>query len=115
MSIEIWHNNRCAKSRDAKNLLLEQNVPHGTFEYLKENITEDMIKNIMIKLNINDIKDMLRPTEVIYKNLDIKSKSQEEILSLVVQYPKLIQRPIIIKDKEAVIARPIEKLINLLK
>jgi len=113
--IKIWHNNRCSKSREAKKILEEQNVPHGTFEYLKEIFTINDIENIMNMLDITDIKDMLRKNEDEYKSLDIQNKSHNEIISLVIQNPKLIQRPIIIKDDKAIIARPMENLIKLLK
>ena len=68
----------------------------------------------MVQLKIKDIKDMLRHKESEYKDLDIANKSQNEILDLVVQNPKLVERPIIIKDNKAVIARPMENLTNLL-
>jgi len=113
--IKIWHNNRCSKSREAKKILEEQNVPHGTFEYLKEIFTINDIENIMNMLDITDIKDMLRKNEDEYKSLDIQNKSHNEIISLVIKNPKLIQRPIIIKDDKAIIARPMENLIKLLK
>ena len=113
--IKIWHNNRRSKSREAKKILEEQNVPHGTFEYLKEIFTINDIEDIMNMLDITDIKDMLRKNEDEYKSLDIQNKSHNEIISLVIQNPKLIQRPIIIKDDKAIIARPMENLIKLLK
>ena len=68
----------------------------------------------MDKLNIIDIKDMLRTTEKEYKTFDIDNKNQEDILSIVINTPKLIQRPIIIKDNKAVIARPMQNLQDLI-
>jgi arsenate reductase len=112
--ITIWHNNRCGKSRDAKKLLDEQNVPHRTFEYMKESFTKEDIKALIRMLEINDVKEMLRPTETLYKELDIVNKTEEEIIDLLISNTKLIQRPIIIKNKKAVIARPLENLIQLL-
>jgi arsenate reductase len=113
--VQIWHNNRCSKSREAKKILEESNVPHGTFEYLKEEFTKETILDIMKKLNITDIKDMLRKKEDEYKVLNIENKTQNEIIEIILNTPKLIERPIIIKDEKAVIARPMENLINLLK
>jgi len=115
MSIKIWHNNRCSKSREAKQILENSNVPHETFEYLKEKFTKSDIVDIMKKLQINDIKDMLRKKEVEYKDFDIENKSLEEILDILIMVPKLIERPIIIKENKAVIARPMENLIELLQ
>jgi len=115
MELTIWHNPKCSKSREAKKILEEQNVPHRTFEYLKEEISASNIKDIMKKLNISDIKDMLRKKEDEYKTMDIESKTQDEIIDIIIKTPKLIERPIIIKDTKAVIARPMENLLDLLR
>ena len=112
--VKIWHNNKCSKSREAKKILEEQNVPHGTFEYLKDNFTTNDIKEIKKMLGISDVKDMLRKKETEYKDLDIANISQDEIIELLVSNPKLIERPIIIKDGKAIIARPMENLTDLL-
>lgn len=114
--ITIWHNTRCGKSRDSKNLLDEMGLEYEVFEYLKNEFTPNDIKELMKKLNISDVRDMLRTKEKEYKELDIKdeSKTQDEIINLVVQNPKLVERPIVIKDNKAAIGRPIEKVKELL-
>ena len=112
--IQIWHNNRCSKSREAKAILEEKEVDFEVFEYLKNDFSKEELLRVMAQLKISDVKDMLRHKESEYKELDINNKSQNEILDLVVQNPKLVERPIIIKDNKAVIARPMENLINLL-
>jgi len=112
--IIIWHNDRCSKSREAKKILEDSNVPHGTFDYLKESFTKDDIQNIIKMLGISDIKDMLRKKEIEYKELNIDNISQDEIIDILLKNPKLIERPIIIKDGKAVIARPMENLNKLL-
>jgi len=112
--ITIWHNNRCSKSREAKTILEESNLDFEVFEYLKNDFSKEELLRVMAQLKISDVKDMLRHKETEYKELDIANKSQNEILDLVVQNPKLVERPIIIKDNKAVIARPMENLTNLL-
>ena len=112
--ITIWHNNRCTKSREAKNLLEEKGLEFEVFEYLKNDFSKEELLKLMVQLKLTDLKIMLRHKEAEYKSLDIANKSQDEILDLVVQHPKLIERPIVIKNNKAVIARPIENLINLL-
>lgn len=114
--ITIWHNARCGKSRDSKNLLDEMGVEFEVFEYLKNEFTADDIKEIMKKLGISDIREMLRTKEKEYKELNIQdeAKSQDEIIDLVVQNPKLVERPIVIKGDRAVIGRPIENVKELL-
>jgi arsenate reductase len=114
--IKIWHNNRCSKSREAKAILEESSQEFEVFEYLKNKFSADDLRAIMTALNISDIREILRTKEKEYKELDIanEAKTQDEIISLVVQNPKLVERPIIIKDGVAVIARPMENLTNLL-
>jgi len=112
--ITIWHNNRCSKSREAKALLEENNLEFEVFEYLKNDFSKEELLKVMAQLNIKDINEMLRTKEKEYKELDIANKSQNEILELVVQNPKLVERPIIIKENKACIARPMENLKNLL-
>jgi len=112
--IQIWHNNRCSKSRETKAILEEKGLEYEVFEYLKNPFSKEELLRVMAQLKITDIKDMLRHKESQYKELDIENRSQNEILDLVVQNPKLVERPIIIKDNKAVIARPMENLINLL-
>lgn len=112
--ITIWHNNRCSKSREAKALLEEKGVEFEVFEYLKNDFSKEELLKVMSQLNIKDINEMLRKKEKEYKDLDLANKSQNEILELVVQNPKLVERPIIIKENKACIARPMENLTNLL-
>ena len=112
--IKIWHNNRCSKSRGAKQILEELNVPYGTFEYLNGSFTINDIKDIMKKLGITDVKDMIRKKEKEYIELDIENRSQEEIINILVTTPNLVERPIVIKGDKAVIARPVENIYQIL-
>jgi arsenate reductase len=113
--VKIWHNNRCSKSREAKSILEEKKIGFSVFEYLKDNFDTTDLKDIMQKLGILDIKDMLRKKETLYKELDVDNKTQEEIFDIVIKNPILVERPIIIKNNKAVIARPMENLLDLLK
>jgi arsenate reductase len=114
--IKIWHNARCGKSRDSKNLLEEKGCEFEVFEYLKNEFSSQNIKELIKMLDISDVRDMLRTKEKEYKELNIadESKTQDEIIDLVVANPKLVERPIVIKDGKATIGRPIEKVIELL-
>ena len=114
--IKIWYNNGCSKSREAKAILEESGQEFEIFEYLKDKFTKDDLKAIMIQLSILDIRDMLRHKEDEYKELDISNhlKTQDEILDLVVVNPKLVERPIIIKEDKAVITRPMQNLVDLI-
>ncbi len=114
--IKIWHNTRCGKSRDSKNLLDEKKCDYEIFEYLKEDLSGDDIKDVASKLGISDVRDMMRKKEAEYKMLDLANevKSQDELIGSMVLFPKLIERPIVIKDDKAAIGRPIENILKLL-
>ena len=114
--MKIWHNNRCSKSREAKEILEKSGEEFEVFEYLTNSFTKADLNQIITQLGISDVRDMLRHKESEYKELDIanESKSQDEIIDLVIANPKLVERPIIIKNEKAVIARPMENLTNLI-
>lgn len=111
-TIQIWHNQRCSKSRDVKTIVEESEFDFHVVEYLKEELTKNDILHIMTLLGIKDIRDMLRSKEDEYKeyNLDNPSLTQNEIIDIVLKNPKLIERPIVIKGDKAIIARPPELL-----
>lgn len=114
-NIQIWHNPRCSKSRNALNLLEEKGINPQIVKYLEDTPTKDELKNVLKMLNIS-AKELLRTGEDIYKELNLKAQNDEEkIIDAMIENPKLIERPIIIKNGKAVIARPIENLEELLK
>ncbi|HIO90720.1 MAG TPA: arsenate reductase (glutaredoxin) [Campylobacterales bacterium] len=112
--VEIWHNPRCSKSRATYELLQEKGVDIEVVEYLKtENSVED-IKNLLGMLDMK-AKDLMRTKEDIFKELNLKEIEDEDLLiRAMVAHPKLIERPIVIKDAKAVIGRPIENVIELI-
>ncbi len=104
--IHIYHNPRCSKSRKALAILEEANVNFKTIKYLNTPLSEKELKEIIKKLDISPI-DLIRKKEVIWKeNFAQKSLSDEEIIQAMVTYPKLMERPIVVKGNKAVIGRP---------
>jgi arsenate reductase len=113
--IEIWHNPKCSKSRAAMQLLEDKNIDANVVKYLETTPSKEQLIDVLKKLNIK-ASQLLRTSEDIYKELNLKDKNDEEkIIEAMVQNPILIERPIIIKGQKAVIARPIENLSELLK
>lgn len=115
MSYQIYHNPRCSKSRQTLELLREHNVEPEIVEYLKTPPNEDELKNIISLLGIS-ARDLLRTKEKEYKEkgLDDESLTEQQIIQAMVETPKLMERPIVIKDnKTAVIGRPPEKVVEL--
>jgi arsenate reductase len=112
--IQIYHNPQCSKSRNSFNLLQEKNLDFETVEYLKTPPIKEELKIVLEKLGIK-AEQLIRKTEAIYKeNYTGKELSENEWIEAMLQHPKLIQRPIVIKGDKAVIGRPIENVIDLL-
>ena len=114
-NIQIWHNPKCSKSRNAMTLLEEKGINADVVKYLESTPTKEQLTEILKKLN-KSAKELLRTGEDVYKELNLKDESDEEkLINIMVENPILIERPIIIKGDIAVIARPIENLEELLK
>jgi len=113
--LTIYHNPRCSKSRSAVQYLEENNHHFEVVEYLKTPPTKPELVNILAKLKL-DIRDIIRTKEPEYKehNLNNDNLSDDEIVDVLISTPKLIERPIIISNNNACIARPIDNLINML-
>ena len=111
--IEIWHNSRCSKSRAGLKYLEEKGIDFKVKEYLKDNITIDELKSILEKLNMRP-SELIRKKEAIYKELKLKDATEDELIQAMVENPKLIERPIIINKDKAVVARPLEKIEEIL-
>ena len=110
----IYHNPRCSKSRTTLDLL-KGKVSESDIkivEYLKRTSTESEIKEILKKLNISAI-DLIRNNEADFAEFKNKKLSEGEYINLLVKYPKLIERPIVIHGDKAIIGRPPEKVLTL--
>lgn len=102
----IWHNPRCSKSREALQLLKDKDQKVKVREYLKDVPTKEEILDLVLKLDIEPIQ-LIRKGEAIYKeNFKGKELSDLEWIDAMVEYPKLIERPIVINGQEAIIGRP---------
>ena len=108
--ITIYHNPRCSKSREGLCFLEDKNIPHQVIKYLDEGISVEELSNIIEILNIKPI-ELVRTKEEIWKtNYKNQSLTDEEIIQIMVENPKLIERPIVINGNQGVIARPFEKI-----
>ena len=114
-NVTIWHNPRCSKSRNAVALLEEQGVEAEVVKYLDTPPSKDEIVEVLKMLGIS-ARELMRTKEDIYKELGLKDISDEDtLIDAMVAHPKLIERPIVIKDGKAAIGRPIENILELLK
>ncbi|MGV0924139.1 arsenate reductase (glutaredoxin) [Empedobacter tilapiae] len=111
----ILHNSRCGKSRDAIKVLEESGKDFEVREYLKEPLSKVELKEILAKLNLKPM-DIVRINEEEWKtNFKGKEMSDEEVLNALVDFPKLIQRPIVTDEKNGVVGRPKEIVEDFIK
>lgn len=110
----IWHNPRCSKSRNALALLEEKGVEVEVVKYLDTPPSRVELVVVLEMLGLS-AKGLMRSKEAIYKELGIKDITDEDtLINLMIANPKLIERPIVIKDAKAAIGRPIENIIELI-
>ena len=111
--MKIYHNVRCRKSREALKIIESKSGKIEVIEYLKNPIQKKDLKDILKFLKISAI-DLIRKNESIYKEeFRGKNFSNDEWVEIILKHPILMERPIIVKDNQAVIARPPEKVLNL--
>lgn len=115
MSVTIYHNPRCSKSRQTLQLLGENNVEPEVVEYLKTPPSTEELDNILNMLGLEP-RQLMRTKEAEYKESGANddSLSREQLIELMVQYPKLIERPIVITNGKAAIGRPPEQVLDIL-
>lgn len=102
----IWHNQQCSKSREAMEILTNSGVEITTVKYLQEAPTVNQIKEVLKMLGVS-AREMMRTKEEIYKELNLKNETDEDkLIEAMHTHPRLIERPIVIKDGKAIIARP---------
>ena len=108
--IQIYHNPRCAKSRQGLAFLNEHNIPYEEVRYLDKGLSVTELEGLLKKLNYTAI-ELIRTNEAIWKS-DYKGKelSHEQLIEAMVKHPKLMERPIVINGEKAVVARPTEKI-----
>lgn len=110
----IYHNPRCSKSRQALALLEEKNEPIEIVKYLETPLDKEKLSEIIALLNISPI-DLIRKNEAIWKeNYKGKKLNDNELIIIMSENPKLIERPIVVKNGKAIIGRPPEKVVDIL-
>ncbi len=115
MPVTIYHNPKCSKSRQTLELIREKGIEPTVIEYLKSPPTQKELKDILKLLGM-EAKELLRKKESVYKELklDQSSLSKNDLISVMIENPILIERPIVLADGKAVLGRPPENVISLL-
>ena len=110
--LTIYHNPRCSKSRQTLALIEENNQEVCIVEYLKTPPDEATIKSLLAQLDISPI-EMMRTKETEFKAQNLTSSDDEQLITAMVNTPKLIERPIVTTGTKAVIGRPPENVLTL--
>ncbi|MDP1783975.1 MAG: arsenate reductase (glutaredoxin) [Sulfuricurvum sp.] len=110
----IWHNPKCSKSREALKLLEEKGEEMEVFKYLETAPSREEIEILLKKLGIL-ARELMRTKEDLYKELGLANiEDENKLIDVLVEHPKLIERPILIRGDQAIIGRPVEKVIEFL-
>ena len=112
--LTIYHNPRCSKSRQTLQLIEEKNADVTVVEYLKTPLTKAQITVLQEQLGVNVI-EMMRTKETEFKEQGLKGADDNTLLDAMVNTPKLIERPIVSDGAKAIIGRPPENVLTLLK
>jgi len=114
--IIIYHNPRCSKSRQTLQLLQDSNITPEIILYLESPPTKNDLKNLLKKLGIS-ARELLRNSEHAYKEAGLSDASltENQLLEAMIKEPKLIQRPIVVAGDNAVLGRPPENVLELIK
>ncbi|MCO4756616.1 MAG: arsenate reductase (glutaredoxin) [Oceanospirillaceae bacterium] len=110
----IYHNPRCSKSRQTLALLEERGIEPAIVKYLEETPSAEELKSVLAKLGIS-ARDLLRKKEAEYKEagLDDTNLNEDQVIAKMIEFPRLIERPIVIKGDAARIGRPPESVLEI--
>ena len=111
----IYHNPKCSKSRKALEIIKSKNIEPIIILYLVKKLSKTEVKKLLSKLGLS-IRDILRTGEDEYKNNNLKNEklSNDKLIEFLIKFPKLLQRPIVVKNNKAVIGRPPENILDIL-
>ena len=111
--MKIYHNPKCSKSRQTLAIIEEKTSAFEIVEYLKNPLSEEEIIVLLSQLNIKPI-ELVRTQETIWKeNYKGKELTDTKIIKIMAENPKLIERPIVVKNNKAIIGRPPENVLSL--
>lgn len=115
MSVKIYHNPRCGKSRQTLQLLKEQGIEPEVIEYLKTPPGADELDDILSKLGMEP-RELMRKKETEYKanGLDDPALDRQALINGMVNHPILIERPIVLANGKAAVGRPPEAVLTIL-
>lgn len=114
--VTIYHNPRCTKSRETLALLKENGVEPEVILYLDTPPDAAALKKLLKMLGMNSARELMRQKEDLYKELNLADSalSEADLVNAMIAHPKLIERPIVVKNGQARIGRPPESVLEIL-
>ena len=115
MSVTIYHNPKCSKSRQTLELLSAKGITPTIIEYIKNPPTVEKLKEILSQLGIAP-RDLMRKKEDTYTELELEnsSLSDKDLIDFMIEHPILIERPIVIANGKVALGRPPEQVLDIL-
>lgn len=113
--ITIYHNPKCRKSREGLQYIQDKGLEFTIVEYLKTSFSRKEFKDLLMKLNMRPAEIVRTQEDEFKEKLKGKSFNDEEWITILLENPKLIQRPIVVKNHKAVLAQPADEIERLLK
>ncbi|MHC6199291.1 arsenate reductase (glutaredoxin) [Elizabethkingia miricola] len=115
MGIQILHNSRCSKSREALQYLENQNIGFELINIIQNPLNKQEVTSVLQKLGMK-AEDLVRKSDALFKEKYAGQElDEEDWVNVLVDNPTLIQRPVVIRDNKAVIGRPLENIVDFLK
>lgn len=113
--ITVYEKPTCTTCRNLFKVLTENGIDFDKVDYYIEPFTKTKLENLLKKMNMKP-SELLRKNDKAYKDLKLNEKnfSENEILNLMVENPDLVQRPIVEKGEKAILARPVERVFEIL-
>jgi len=114
--ITVYEKPTCTKCRELDKLLRERGIAFEKINYYLEPLSEQKLRELLRKMRLRP-SELLRSSEAVYRELGLGKQdfSDDEIISLMIKHPDLIQRPIVERGARAVLGRPVENVKDLLE
>ncbi len=115
MSVTIYHNPKCSKSRQTLELLTQKGITPTIIKYLESPPSADQLRDILSRLELSP-RQLMRKKEDEYAELDLDnpSLSDDDLIACMVKHPVLIERPIVLTNDRAALGRPPEQVLDIL-
>lgn len=114
-AVTVWFNPRCSKCRTAQGLLAERGIDADYVRYLDQAPSRQDLEHVLALLGSDDPRSICRTGEAIYRELGLSGADRDTLLEAMVTHPILIQRPIAVRGDRAVVARPPERILDLIE